>query len=380
MVIGLTSGRSSMGHCFCDDATGIWTISPNGAGLDARPDDAHAFVVRDLDFIGAIELAYDRSTDDAAWLADLAAFVGPAFGPGLSATTAFFFDLDPRVGAAPRLGAFGSESDGPNLRARYEKLHAGAPVALQRKAYECDIFTLLSRVVGKESTKQSLRASGMPGDDSLGLRVNVTPNRGAIITTMVSDGYRIRNRTLWTRFAAHAGAALRLRQEQAPPSVDTAAAVLSPNGKLEHGQAETIAARDALGAAARSIDRARGKLRRLDPEAAIAHWQAMVRGEWSLVDWLDHDGKRFLIAQDNRIPADPPAELTERELQIVACAAMGHSNKLIAYDLGLAPGTIAVVLARAARKLGVTSRPALIRAYRDRLAGTGSSRPPGASA
>ena len=49
----------------------------------------------------------------------------------------------------------------------------------------------------------------------------------------------------------------------------------------------------------------------------------------------------------------------------IACAAMGHSNKLIAYDLGLSPGTVSVLLQRAARKLGVSSRTALIRAFRD---------------
>lgn len=38
--------------------------------------------MRELDFIGAVELAYDRTKDDATWLADLTAFVGPSFGPG----------------------------------------------------------------------------------------------------------------------------------------------------------------------------------------------------------------------------------------------------------------------------------------------------------
>ena len=323
--------------------------------------------MRELDLIAAIERAYDRSTDDAVWLADLATLVGPAFGPGLSPTTAFFFDIHPDVGKVPRLGEFASAGAEASTRPQYEKMHSMGTAEDQRRVYECDMFTLLSRVVGRNPSKESVHATGMRGDDSLGLRVNVTPYRGVLITTMVPRRFRIAHRTLWTRFAAHVGAALRLRQEQAPPSEATAAAVLTPSGKLEHGTGGAIAARDELGAAVRSIDRARGKLRRLDPEAASAHWRAMVRGEWSLVDWLDHDGKRFLVAQDNRIPTGSPPELTDRERQIVACAAMGHSNKLIAYDLGLAPGTISVVLARAAAKLGVSSRSALIRAYRERI-------------
>jgi DNA-binding NarL/FixJ family response regulator len=41
-------------------------------------------------------------------------------------------------------------------------------------------------------------------------------------------------------------------------------------------------------------------------------------------------------------------------------AALGRSNKLIAYELGLAQPTVRILMARAARKLGVRSRAELI--------------------
>jgi DNA-binding CsgD family transcriptional regulator len=44
----------------------------------------------------------------------------------------------------------------------------------------------------------------------------------------------------------------------------------------------------------------------------------------------------------------------------VALALLGRSNKLIAYELGLAHATVRVLTARAASKLGVTSRAALL--------------------
>jgi DNA-binding CsgD family transcriptional regulator len=91
----------------------------------------------------------------------------------------------------------------------------------------------------------------------------------------------------------------------------------------------------------------------------------MVCGEWSLVDWYDHDGKRFLLAQENSIPSRTKHKLTAREEQVVACAAMGHTNKLIAYDLGISTGSVAVLLGRAARKLGVSGRVALVRAFKE---------------
>lgn len=324
-----------------------------------------------LDFIAAIELAYDRSKDDEAWLGDLVRVIGPSFSPG-PATTAFFFEFE---GGAEdvALGTTVSVGEQTYRREDYERQHEAGRAAAgpQRRVYDCDMFTLLSRVVGPDVAKKTIVEAGMQGEDALGLRANMTPDSGAIFTTHVPAGYRIRQRDLWTRFAAHVGSALRLRRRQRTPSPDSTAAVLTPGGKLEHGTAETIAARDDLAVAAKDIDRARGRLRRLDPEAASALWRTMVRGEWSLVEWFDHDGKRFLLAQENRIAQDNPTEagapreLTDREHQIVACAAMGHSNKLIAYDLGLSTGTVSVVLGRAARKLGVSGRVALVRAYRE---------------
>jgi DNA-binding CsgD family transcriptional regulator len=326
----------------------------------ARPDHAK---VKPLDFIGAIELAYDRSKDDATWLEDLTRVVGPAFSHGSSATTAFFFQLEDEYA---QVGAAASVGDRPYGADHYRKQHQIASTSHPtRMAYECDMFTVLSRVVGAEMAQRTIEAAGMDGEDALGLRANMTPESGAIFTTHVPLGFRIRQRSLWTRFAAHVGSALRLRRTGEQLAPDSALAVLSPRGRLEHGTTETIAARDELASAAKDIDRARGRMRKLDPEAACALWRTMVRGEWSLIDWLDHDGKRFLLAQDNRIVGEEPKALTAREQQVVACAAMGHSNKLIAYDLGLSTGTVSVILGRAAKKLGVSGRVALIRAFRE---------------
>lgn len=38
----------------------------------------------------------------------------------------------------------------------------------------------------------------------------------------------------------------------------------------------------------------------------------------------------------------------------------GHSNKLIAYELGIAASTVGVLLGRAASRLGVRTRKALL--------------------
>lgn len=318
-----------------------------------------------LDFIGAIELAYDRTKDETAWLADITKVVAPGFGgndgPNIAA---YVFDLNEeqiQLGTTTTLGATERYE-----RGTFEKAHEhGREHGPISRAYTCDPYTLLSRVVGADVAKQALRAAGLNSDDTVGLRANATPESGVLIMKEAMVGHRLRDRELWIRFAAHLGTALRLRRTH-EVSPDDATAILTPTGKLEHGNDETIAAQSALGGAAKAIDRARGKLRRMDPDAAAALWRTMVRGEWSLVDWYDHDGKRFLLAQENRVPSRTKRALTPREEQVVACAAMGHSNKLIAYDLGLSIGTVAVLLGRAARKLGVSGRVALVRAFRER--------------
>ena len=321
----------------------------------------------ELDVIGAIEAAYDATEDESRWLERLVTTLRPSFGAGVSATSAFTFDFAPD--GRMTMSAVASLGDPPFTRQHFEKQQSVATLSQLRQAFQCDMFTLLSRVVGMEAAQAGLRNAGMIGGDSLGLRSNATPDRGLILTTLVPAGFRIRNRALWLRLASHLGAAMRLRSAKRP-TPENAAAILTPSGKFEHATAPTEGARSELADAAKSMDRARGKLRRLDPEEASSLWRAMVRGEWSLVEWFDHDGKRFLVAHDNQVPAHKPTpKLSAREYEVVACAAMGHSNKLIAYDLGLSVGTVSVMLARAAAKLGVDSRPALIRAFAEMSSG-----------
>ena len=77
-------------------------------------------------------------------------------------------------------------------------------------------------------------------------------------------------------------------------------------------------------------------------------------------------------------PATPkgPASLSDRERQVTALAASGRHNKLIAYELGLSPATVRVLMARAAAKLGVASRDELVERYRQHLTSESRSEAP----
>ena len=81
---------------------------------------------------------------------------------------------------------------------------------------------------------------------------------------------------------------------------------------------------------------------------------------WTLVDHFERSGRHFVLARANAPSGDGPAALSTRERQIASLAALGRSNKLIAYELGLAHSTVRVLVARACSKLGVSSRRALV--------------------
>ena len=49
----------------------------------------------------------------------------------------------------------------------------------------------------------------------------------------------------------------------------------------------------------RRRERARSKRERADPDCALALWEGLVAGRWSLVDHFESDGKRFVVAHKN---------------------------------------------------------------------------------
>ena len=118
---------------------------------------------------------------------------------------------------------------------------------------------------------------------------------------------------------------------------------------------------DALREAVLRMEKARGRAGRQDPERATEAWTALVGGRWSLVDRFERGGRRFLVARPNLHQLRDPRALSPRERAVAHLAALGKSNKLIAYELGLAGSTIATHLSAALRKLGATSRVDLVR-------------------
>lgn len=199
--------------------------------------------------------------------------------------------------------------------------------------------------------------------------------RGLYVNALVSEDTQLSRRQLatWTRVSAHLAAGYRLRRTEQPVQGE---AVITPSGRVEHAEepAKSPLALRQLHEAAIAIDRARTKRQRADDFVATEMWHALVAGRWTLVDWIDRDGRRFYIARQNDPRVAKLHALSMRERQVIGYAMLGHSNKLIAYELGVSPSTVANHLATAAAKLGVRSRAALVKAAVS-LGASGTQRP-----
>ena len=137
---------------------------------------------------------------------------------------------------------------------------------------------------------------------------------------------------------------------------------MRPDGKLEHALAPATSKqqREELSTAAQARAWARSSSGRDQPRKAIALWKGLVSGRWSLVDHFDNDGKQYVLACRNEPVRPASSALSAREQQVLALARLGHSNKVIAYELGLAHATVRVLVARVAKKLGVSTREQLV--------------------
>ncbi len=315
-----------------------------------------------IDCVRVVEAGYAPVATPETWLSELLEpFEALALGSGVLAIA---FDLK---GAHPRLRLLASR---------------GAVPAAVEEAYR-KLWQIVER--GPASTGRTLfapppsvcwashRAAGLPESvrseirpffaearmkDYLGV-VAIEPRRsGLMVSIPYAREVRIPPRTIQqlTRVTAHLCSAMRLRARAGRP--EGVEAVLDPSGRVRHatGHARAAPVRASLAAAVRSVERARGRLRRTDPDEALAIWQALFEGRYSIVEASESDGRRFLLARRNEPRIRDPRALAPPERDVLAYAALGHSNKYIGYLLGVAPSTVSTRLASALRKLGVGSR------------------------
>ncbi|MFO0584931.1 MAG: helix-turn-helix transcriptional regulator [Anaeromyxobacter sp.] len=332
--------------------------------------------LRRFDPILAIEACYSGAPDDAAWLDGIArAFEPLEYGFGVYA---ILWDVR---GGVVRPVAQAARGPVPLDLESAAAVWCAAPTQVVERWFHpaATVDTFLHRVARLAHTDFSpvrrpfedrgvLDALGVTTRDPAGRALQVWLNSARTVRA----GPRAQHRL--SRVSMHLGCAARLRAlAHAQPE-----AVLDPGGRLLHaeGEARTLAARASLAAAVRRTERARGELRRADPDDAVDLWSGLVDGTWSLVDHVETDGRRLVLARRNAPGASDPKALTSRERDVLAYVVQGHSNKYVAYALGLSGATIAAHLKGAIVKLGVRSRGELIAL----LSGTATSPADAASA
>ncbi|MFO0584933.1 MAG: LuxR C-terminal-related transcriptional regulator [Anaeromyxobacter sp.] len=309
-----------------------------------------------FDPIRVVEACYAPADDDDAWLARLSVALAPAAPDQAIHAILFTYedgalrdvtwrDHGPARASAADVVRLWSSAPRERLAARLAPLPAVDTLARRaafRAASPDDAWLRFARAHGWSDALLLLAL------DPLGRGVSLSmpsPHH-------IHLGPRLRARL--TLLSAHLATAHRLRRRAA----EQPEAVLDPSGKVHHaeGEARGAAEREALAAAVRRSERARGTLRRSDPDEALGLWRGLVDGRWSLVDHVEAGGRRVLLARRNAAGARDPVALSPRERDVLAHVAQGHSNKFVGYALGLSSATVASHLRSALAKLRLRTR------------------------
>jgi DNA-binding CsgD family transcriptional regulator len=316
-----------------------------------------------LDVIGAIEACYAGAGDEAGWLRGiLEALAALDTGVGMFAQV---FRIE-RDGERPVEASFVAPTLCPGALDRVDASFSsfGRPAEMWAALGPVDFALRRARRIGPAARREVERLFAAEGvRDTLGISAAEPGGRVALVAAPIRCGGRLPAPQTLHRlrmFSAHLGASLRLRRALAAGRPD---AVLDPGGRLLDAGSADRRERECLVDAVRRLDRARGPLRHTEPDEAIRLWQGLVEGTWSLVDRVERDGRRYVLARRNAPDLHDPKALGEQERAVVAFAALGHQNKYIAYALGLCPSAVASHLAAARRKLQLRSRAELVREF-----------------
>ena len=337
--------------------------------------------------IDLIEAAYDLEKPDSEWLPNLLDVGAPVLDHGLGVAADEFVMTHQGEGAEVLTGELHMRSLPPDFPDRVAAtVGAASPELLA--ATNIDGFASTWTEAAKdfpEEAEQALRTMGYP--DLLGMHAIDPGGVGIRIIAPLPKATKLtpRSRERWKMLGAHIASGYRLRRALAAMGLASQAhptglpleaeAVLDAQGFRivdAVGPAKQANAVSVLRRAARIVDRSRGPMRVNDPQRALDVWTALVGGRWSIVDWFDTDGRRFVLAMPNSPGVGDPRGLTEQECQVVSYIVRGDTSKLVAYRLGLSPARVSGLLKSAMHKLGVKSSAGLAQKLRALGAPTGT--------
>lgn len=318
------------------------------------------------DWIGILEAAYALDRSDDAWLGGMLDAAKTCLDDGLG-MVAFLYDAsDPltlRVQGmahsgvtAPRLDAYFRVSEElaaiPGFLARtYRSLLCGTMSELERVEYDW---------------RRSAVALGI--GDTLAVNGLDPSGKGCLLGVFLQEptALRPRRRQLLSYIATHLANAHRLRERMRASTPAPIGQVESTGQLVDWRGEDDGGAATAVEQAAGAIGAARGPLRFAEGGAAVDGWQGLVQSRFTLVDEPEpaRRGQRRMLAFENPPRIEGFSALAEREREVAAYLALGHSTKVIAYELGISDSTVRVLLRRVRRKLSVKTRAELVAALR----------------
>jgi DNA-binding CsgD family transcriptional regulator len=192
--------------------------------------------------------------------------------------------------------------------------------------------------------------------DLVGIVVHPAPG----VVLVLSCGFDRRvmptrhERSLLSQIGLHLESAYRLRSR---PEVVKGTLTLKGANALWTSDAHP---EGAIAEQARRIEHSLTKKGRGQHEGALDLWTALIAGRYSLVSRGGAGTRRYLVLE-NTPHSQPMRALTEREVDVLSLSARGIPTKLVSYGLGLATSTVSSTLARAASKLGLSTRLELLR-------------------
>ncbi len=317
------------------------------------------------DWVELVERSYDLAADDGSWGRRIAEAAAPLFG---AAYPVIFFEARATTSGLEieHVEAAGAPPDAVEVA---REMQDAAPARAHALVWRSGgaVGSVSERVFASVPEARDAFRRSVDGRirDAINVSGHVDAERLVLLSSLRDEEVRTSpaERRCWHRAIAHVAAGCRLRWSTGRLGLTEAdvEGVFDPDGRAHDlsGAARHETARDALRTAVAAIHRARSGAGRSDPDDALARWQALVCGRWSLVDRFDSDGKRLVVAVPNEPTTLDPRGLTRREAQVAELVGTGRSTKEIAYDLGLSLSTITMAATRAARKLGLSSRAEL---------------------
>lgn len=316
-----------------------------------------------------LEALYDLEQPRDDWFRGTLGAAGTAFDRG-DGVGMLLYDAS---GEAPRLDAIDGVNIEPGFIELGQTIHRQPELAQAiLNTYRNVVCTTLPEQIGTDDLQgmedryaehdvrdQILINGGNP--DGLGCVLYVFSSRRIELGAESS--------ALFARIASHLSTAYRLhRRLHDTPRSDTGGveAVLRVDGRVEHanGELKEKPLLRHLSAAVGRREWAKSGEAGNNSDRTVAAWQPMVAARWSLVDAYEKNGVRYVTARENSPVRGGVSLLSAREQQVTSLAALGHSNKLIAYELGLAHSTVRVLFTRAAAKLGARTRAEVIERVR----------------